>query len=179
MPSTTTRYGLPYPSAGDAPDGPAAVFNLATAVEALLDRRIAVQLNGPRSLTANAWTDIPYDTNLSVPTASMLQGDGVGIALPWTGRYSILGRAGVNGGDIAATATVGIRAYRPSDGYIWSEVGQYGIRGDEPMMLADEITATAGQVLRFTFWVTVTGRQFSYGSDPARVRLAARYLGPV
>lgn len=100
---TTTRYGWPYPSLSDAPNGPTAVQSLATAVDAAAFPGTAMGL--PRTTTADG-TPTPGTT---VETRDAVLGSYVFTALAGHRYRAVIDGLVLSGDTIADLYTVNLR----------------------------------------------------------------------
>lgn len=177
MGSTTPIWGLSFPGATDAPDGPGGLYALAQTVEAMWQRRCTLQRNGA-SAAGTSGVDISWDTINSDPN-SMRHTDGQSIKALWTGRYRIGCRFAVSSASIPTSATASIDCVDSGSGAVYGQVGQNGLPADIPMQYWDELTFTAGAIFRFrAHWSDGVSRSLSYGADSTRARIFAQYLGP-
>lgn len=182
---TTTRFGIPYPAATDAPDGPGALLTIAKWLDdhvAPADMMCHLRFIGSSDMTLapNAFTPLAFDTAVYDPkgmrsTASQQSG----VVLPIAGRWSFWVRAAVTIDDPQARMVLSFKDLR--SGVTMSARGQYGIVADNPMEHYTEEILPAGDSIVPQMYRNTSINQWMRGAVTGVANapeFVARYLGP-
>lgn len=187
MPSNSPINGIPYPLSSDPPDGPGAIQNLVSWMEAHVaprDRMAHFRFIAgitDIALANNAWTDVPFDTAYFDPLGLKTTSAGAqqsAFVLPVAGRWSFYTRVATTATDASNVYNLGI--YNVTASTMISSRGQIGVANATPLDHYTEEVLSVGTSIKAQLYKAGTVTNYiTHGQNlyPVAAQLICRWLG--